>query len=381
MSRTERKGNDAPVVHLTTVHHPRDPRISYKQLPTLQDAGFDVTLVASGGAEEMPSAFPTVALPPAKGRLQRLPLLWTAYRRARSIGAALYHIHDPELIPVGFLLKRQTGAAVIYDMHEDYGGRGGVEGAVLRSLERWCFAWVDHVVTAERHYAPIVPSTVPYTFVGNYYKPYEEGTAPSTPPGDLPPWTLLYTGSIAGDRGLFTMLALADRFQKEDMAGTIRLVGICRQADQRRRAERQIRARGLEGALERVGWTTYVPAADMPPHYRQADVGVSFLKPTPDHVKSLPTKFFEYLHFGLPIICTDIPLWRSFIETHECGAVVPWGDVEAIMEVLKRWGRHPELYREYARNARAAAPDYRWAEMGDRLVRAYRRVLFRKTHS
>src|SRR5690625_1365667 len=34
------------VVHMTTVHHPYDPRIYYKQCMSLHDANYDVTLIA-----------------------------------------------------------------------------------------------------------------------------------------------------------------------------------------------------------------------------------------------------------------------------------------------------------------------------------------------
>src|SRR5699024_11870027 len=34
------------LVHMTTVHHPYDPRIYHKQCKSLENAGFDVTLIA-----------------------------------------------------------------------------------------------------------------------------------------------------------------------------------------------------------------------------------------------------------------------------------------------------------------------------------------------
>jgi glycosyltransferase involved in cell wall biosynthesis len=113
----------------------------------------------------------------------------------------------------------------------------------------------------------------------------------------------------------------------------------------------------------------------MPPHYRRADVGLALCEPHPNHVGSLLTKFYEYLHYGLPLICSDFPLWRRFVEEHECGAVVPPGDPEAVLNVLDRWQAHPDRYRQCAENARAAAPQYRWAPMEERLVNRYRCLL------
>lgn len=248
-------------------------------------------------------------------------------------------------------------------------------GRVLRVLERWCFSWVDHVILAEEMYQSIVDGETPYTFVGNYYKPYEHDPTPTSPECSSPPWNLLYTGSVAGHRGLFTMLKCAAHIKENDRADEITLVGVCRRINERQRADDIIRAEALHGIVRRVGWTDYVPSPEMGPYYRKADVGLALFEPTPNHAKSLLTKFFEYLYYGLPIICTDIPLWRSFIESHDCGEVVDAGDVDSVFEVLDRWARRPEMYKARARAAKEAASEYRWTPMGDQLVDVYDQVL------
>lgn len=363
------------IVHLTTVHHPQDPRISHKQIPTLQAAGYDVTLLASGQKELMPSSFSTVSLPPTQTWLRRLPLQWTVYREARALDADVYHMHDPELIPVGFFLQSRLGASVIYDMHEDYWGRGERMGRLLRGLERWCFTWVDHVVIAEQMYESILDGETAFTFIGNYYKPYEGNPAPSSPATTSAPWNLLYTGSVAGHRGLFTMLDCAARLKKRERGDEITLVGVCRRSSERRRAESLIQTKQLESIVNRVGWTEYVPSSEIVSYYGEADVGLALFEPTPNHAKSLLTKFFEYLHFGLPIICTETPLWRDFIESHGCGEVVEAGNAESVVEILDRWAARPEEYRERSRAAIEAASNYRWEPMGKRLVELYDRLL------
>jgi glycosyltransferase involved in cell wall biosynthesis len=109
----------------------------------------------------------------------------------------------------------------------------------------------------------------------------------------------------------------------------------------------------------------------MTPYYRAADVGLALFNPDPNYLQSIPTKFFEYLHFGLPIVCSDFPLWRQFIERHECGVVIPPGDAKAGLRVLRRWLNSPAEYRYFSEAAREAAAQYQWSLMGEQLVQLY----------
>jgi glycosyltransferase involved in cell wall biosynthesis len=367
------------IVHLTTVHRPFDPRIFHKQLGTLREAGFDAHLIAPHDAAGQRNGITLHPLPTGRRRwFERLLLHPLAFRKARGLDADLYQIHDPELLPVAFLLKRATGARVVYDMHEDYQTKGPVWGRLLRTLERWAFRWLDHVLLAERSYGSVMEGErVPHTFVLNYFKPLGSEEEP-VPHSAMPPTQLLYTGTVSDGRGLMTMVDLATNIWRKNRPERIDIIGVCNLSAQRAAAETQVREHGLNEVVTRVGWDTYVPPSDMAPYYRRADVGLFLAEPQPNLVESMPTKFYEYLHYGLPILCTDVPLWREFVEENDCGAVVPPGDPDAVLDVLDRWRERPARYRACAQNARAAASTYRWEQMGERLVRLYRDLLARR---
>ena len=361
------------VAHLTTVHHPQDPRIFHKQCKTLRDAGYDVHLVAQRETSATVDGMCIHALPVVEGRRARLRLQPLMYRTARSIPAAVYHIHDPELIPLLWLLKRTTGAAVIYDMHEDYRGHGPVQGRMLRALERWAFQWVDHVVYANAAHRDIVGSaSVPATRIPNYpIVPEQQADQPRAIPKRV-----LYTGVIAdqGGRGLSNLIALAHHLHRASSDWQMRLAGVCYVEADRIRAEQAIARHGLDAMVERIGWTTYVPRAQMQVHYRASDVGLVLATSHPNMETKVPTKFYEYLQHGLPIVCSDFPLWRSFIERHGCGAVVPPGDAGAAAQVLYRWRTEPSRYQLCAEAARQAASQFRWRRVEPVLQSVYQRV-------
>lgn len=363
-------------MHVTTVHEPFDPRIFHKQLRSLHAAGFDAHLVAPHACTERADGITIHALPRPSNRAERLALQPQAYRIARALRADVYQVHDPELLPLAVRLRHATGAPVVYDMHENYRTKGTVSGRLLRAVERWAFPRLDHVLLAERSYAHVMQGhAAPHTYIANYFTPIGDDAPGEVAMPDAGPSRLVYTGTLADSRGLQTMVDLGAAIQAQGRGKTIRLVGICHHPDQRARADRQIRAAGLQDTVERVGWNRYVQPTAMPPHYRWADVGLALFAPHPNHTGSLLTKFYEYLHYGLPILASDFPLWRRFIARHDCGAVVPPGDVHAALDVLDSWHERPERFRELAANARAAASEYRWDAMAERLVAVYRGLL------
>jgi len=105
---------------ITTAHPPFDERIFHKQAKTLVQAGYDVTLIAQHKKNEIVDGVKIIALPKPRNRLTRmLGLTWKAFQIALRQRADIYHFHDPELLPIGVLLKLKTKAKVIYDVHED----------------------------------------------------------------------------------------------------------------------------------------------------------------------------------------------------------------------------------------------------------------------
>ena len=113
--------NKIKVCHITTVHTPFDIRIFQKECKTLAREGYDVILIAQNKKNEIVDQVKIVALPKEKNRIHRMFILtlktfWYALRQK----ADLYHFHDPELLPIGVLLKLFTGKKIIYDVHEDY---------------------------------------------------------------------------------------------------------------------------------------------------------------------------------------------------------------------------------------------------------------------
>ena len=128
------------VVHVTTAHRANDVRIFERECRSLAANGFRVTVVAPGPPPPQRHGveFIEIAAPPDERMRRLVGASPRAYRTASAIDADLFHIHDPELIPMGFLLTRH-GKRVVWDAHEDYvlQIRRGAAKEYVPGLLRW----------------------------------------------------------------------------------------------------------------------------------------------------------------------------------------------------------------------------------------------------
>jgi glycosyltransferase involved in cell wall biosynthesis len=114
--------NPVRICHLTSVHPASDIRILDKECQSLGNAGYQISFIVPGAKSRNEGKVRIVGLPPSKGgRLSRMIVTMSkVFRAALKEKALVYHLHDPELLPVGILLKLFKGQKIIYDVHEDY---------------------------------------------------------------------------------------------------------------------------------------------------------------------------------------------------------------------------------------------------------------------
>ena len=130
---------------LSSVHLALDNRVFYREAQSLRQAGYDVTLIAVHGQDEVRAGIRILALPRVR-RWQR-PVLWAALlRRAIETRADVFHFHDPELLIITPWLRWLTGRPTIYDVHEVYTDFIEVKEYIpawLRPPMAWVFRWLS----------------------------------------------------------------------------------------------------------------------------------------------------------------------------------------------------------------------------------------------
>jgi glycosyltransferase involved in cell wall biosynthesis len=139
------------------------------------------------------------------------------------------------------------------------------------------------------------------------------------------------------------------------------------------------RARGIAHALTITGRVSFEQIG----HYlQQAAVGWVSWQPFAKNEKNIPTKLFEYMAYGLPVVTSDLPSVRPFIRQGVNGlrvkADTPQAHADAILMLLE----HPEKAWALGRKGQEmVATQFNWDLMEPRLLGLYEQVLVGRKNS
>lgn len=365
------------VVHMTSVHTPFDPRIFHKECRSLARAGFSVTVIGRDWQEGERDSVKVKSIPGDPSRFGRMTrTVWRVYEEARRQDADVYHFHDPELIPIGLLL-RARGKSVIYDIHED------VPKDVLSKpyLPRWSRSLVSWLVdvlertaccrfsglvvvtpSIARRFSPMNRHTI---IVHNY--PYVRELIRD---GESVPWesrrqSVAYVGGLSVIRAIREMV-YAMSYLPESLPAQLELAG------PEAKGEDNLTELSRHPGWARVKHHGFIDQRSTFKILQNVRAGLVLFHPEPNHVEALPQKIFEYMGAGLPVIASDFPFWRKILGESGCGIFVdprnPWEISKAIEYVLA----NPREAEEMGRRGQAAVlQNFNWDTEAEKLIQFY----------
>ncbi|MBL7942750.1 MAG: glycosyltransferase family 4 protein [Flavobacteriales bacterium] len=345
------------ICHLTSVHSADDPRIFLKECRSLAHAGFKVTLIALRGTQGEFDGVAVKVLPFSGGRLKRM-LQGTRqiFRAAIGEDADIYHFHDPELLPTGVRLIK-LGKRVIYDSHEDLPRQlkhkhyipkliaGFIAGRVEKFEDRHARR-LSAIVTATDHIRERFARYHNTCITLRNYPRLDELSDVHGQPGTR---TLCYIGSITESRGIRQML---DALHLVDaqllLGGKFSPPALQQEAT-------------LHPAWKKVTYLGFLNRDGVRSALAQSAIGLVPLHPSPGYSEALPVKMFEYMAAGIPVITSDIPLWRQILETNHCGSAVNVFDPRQFADTINAYLSDPtRALNEGTSGRNAVLSTYNW---------------------
>jgi glycosyltransferase involved in cell wall biosynthesis len=329
------------IVHVTTVHDPYDTRILRRECVMLaRQPALDVRLLNAKGVRDEVDGVRIEPFDAARWRWRRMTIsAWKALRAARAMDADLYHLHDPELLPVGLALKL-SGHRVVFDCHENFAEKAKARSWIprpLRGLYSGAYVWLvrrilprlDGLVAATAAIAAQLPAR--RTIVLRNL-PDLEAVRAGTAGSQREPGLVIYTGGLTPNRGIEQVIpGLVEHCEAQ---WKLVIVG---------NADAAVRRR-LKGRLEdgRIDFRGHVAYGEVLRLMGAAAVGVVCNQARFDYQNALPNKLFEYMAAGLPVVCSDFPQWREIVETYRCGVLCDPGDPASIGKAIEAVLKDPE---------------------------------------
>lgn len=276
--------------------------------------------------------------------------------------------HIVWLLLTGVILKKISGAALIYQPHEletETNGLKGVRKKLAQVTEKKLIRKCDLVFVVSENIAdwyakeynitrPVVVKNTPKLFEQrktNHFRAdlgiKEESVI------------VLYQGGLFKGRGVNLLLECFKR--RDDDKVVIVFMGYGE----------------LEEEIKEASWKRdnifFYPAVApeiVLDYTSSADIGIHMIQNTClNHYYCLPNKLFEYAMAGLPVVVSNMKEMREFIEKYKWGVIVDDDEVTSMMKAIDKI--LVEDLNQMKKNARICAEENAWETQQKIILSAY----------
>lgn len=374
------------VCHLASKHKMNDMRIFEKECKSLAKGGFDITLIGFGDTAktEVIDGVRCISLfCPIKNNLELLRKRnKMSLETALEVDADIYHLHEPELLPVGMKLKR-AGKIVIFDSHEYYGWQlrdnihkikviktpaflMKVFGNLYMRYEKRVCMKLDAVIqvctmNGIDYFANRCKKTL---FIRNL--PSLSDYTRKTPVDYSNGASVAMIGGITKERGI-TQLVKATH----QAGGKLLLAG----AFSPKSYEKELMEMPAYVCVDYKG---FLDKNGMVALLEQANIGASTLLNVGqyDKIDTFPTKVYDYMSMLLPVVISNTEFAQKMNEKYRFAICVDPEKPEDIADAIKWLKEHPEQAIEMGKNGRKAIEeDFNWEKENEKLVAFYNQLL------
>lgn len=365
----------------TTGHNALDDRIYYKQALSLKKVYKDITIIAPDDREiYYENGIKIVGVKKPNSIKERFILTRLVVEKAIEEKADIYHFHDFELIYTAPKIKKYLpNCKIIYDVHEHYPDMVSMSKKMPKILRPFAIKLVDKseaYISKKFDYIITADDAVKERF-NNFNKNvdvvynFSEFNTSSINVDKV--YDVIYQGGITIERGLMQVIMAIEKLKLYKNDIKMIFVGPFGDKDSEARATSYIRERKL---ANNIIFTGKVSHSDVELYIRKSRIGIVTLLPLPKYYKNIPIKQFEYMSCGIPVIGSNLPPIKKFVQKYDAGIIVDPTNVEEIAAAIKKLIENQELCSRLGANGvKAVEEEYNWSTMEEKLYKIYKSLI------
>ncbi len=365
------------ICHVTSVHSAKDGRIFQKECRSLAMEGYEVTLIAPNASDEVVDDVKIIGV-----HCRKKDRLWRSlffprllFSEALKIDADLYHLHDPELLPIALKLKKKH-KKVIFDSHEFYSEQikyksyipklvRNLIAALYSSFETYVCRRIDAVVQVctlrnvnyfegKAKKTVFVRNTIPLSEITNSEIQFKNRNK------------YIHVGSLTHIRGVTHLVKASARTK-----GKLLLVGNFSPDLYRREVE------NME-EFKQVDYKGFLHRKDVTCLMNECFAGISTLLNVGQYVDidTFATKVYEYMAAGIPVVMSATPFTSKMNDKYHFGICVNPENIDEIAEAINYLYENPDIAEEMGCNGKKALrEEFNWGKDEKRLFDLYTDIL------
>jgi len=364
------------VCHLTVTHSENDNRIFQNECKTLIKEGYDISIIAPNVEDKILEGINIIGF---KCNMQPLSRVFvgagTAYKKALEIDADVYHIHDIELFKYGVKLKKK-GKKVIFDSHEDWlvyanditwmpGLIKKLISGYLRRLYKKNLGYFDAVITVSPHILEKIVQYTNHAYMITNYPKYDDSKTISFSREDYLSRqnTLFYSGTVSNQEVILKAISDIPDITY-NIAGTFL-------EDYKTKISKF-------PSWNKVNYLGYLTREELGAAFQKSTIAITLL-----HYHANVgfkngtlgnTKVFDYMKYGLPLICTDFEIWKKMIiDKYKCGICVNPDSVDEVKQAIQYLVTNKDIAYHMGQNAqKAVREEFNWGSQEQILIDIYK---------
>ena len=362
------------VCHITSAHSRNDIRIFLKECISLAKNYYDVILIVNDSEpDEVNKGVKIISTKfKPRNRLDRfLNSKKLLLAKAIEVDADIYHLHDPDLLPLGNRLK-SMGKKVIFDSHEDIPKQiidkvwipkifRRFISNVYSLYEKNSLKKYDAVITVTPHIVERLLKINPNTVMITNYPIVDLDSNVNRKPNN----SICFAGGVCSQYNHEKIIKAIEKIENIEyiLAGD--------------GSKEYLSLLQSLPAWGKVNYLGKVPYKEVKNIYINSIAGLALDYSSQGKEQGTlgVIKIFEYMEAGIPVICSNYKLWKEIIEGNNCGICVDPHNIEDITKAIKYILNNPEKAKKMGENGRKAVIEkYNWGTQERILIDLYERL-------